>query len=83
MEWMPKLLDNLDSAAFALYQSWGGYYRWIFLRLAMAVIGVSTLLLSPMLRSTAIAIVVTYVAMTAIDGLIARFKPSRVARTQS
>ena len=82
MEWIPKLLDNLDSTAFALYQSWDGYYRWVFLRLVLTISVVSVMVFSPVLRVTAIAIVVTYVAMQAIDGLISRFRLSRAVRAQ-
>jgi hypothetical protein len=47
MEWAPKFLDNLDSAVLALYQSWAGYYQWVFLRLLLTVVGVSAIVISP------------------------------------
>ncbi len=82
MEWIPKLIDNLDSTAFALYQSWGGYYRWVLLRLALTIIAVSAMVFSPALRVTAIAVVVTYLAMQTLDGLISRIRASRAVRAQ-
>ncbi len=82
MEWIPKLLDNLDSTAYALYQSWGGYYRWVFLRLVLTIIVVVAMVFNPVLQIAAIAVVVTYFALQAIDGLISRFKLSRAVRAQ-
>ena len=83
MEWIPKLLDNFDSTAYALYQSWRGYYRWILLRLAMSIMAVSALMYSPLIRSLAIGIVMTYAAMEAIDWSVSRYRRSRVVRTQN
>jgi len=74
MEWAPKFLDNLDSAVLALYQSWSGYYRWVFLRLMMTIVAVSSMLISPTIRILAIAIVTTYVTAEMIDRLIIRRK---------
>ena len=82
MEWIPKTLDNLDSAALALYQSLAGYYRWVFLRLALTVVAVTAITISPSIRLFAIAAVVTYVFIESIDWLISRRKQSRVIRVQ-
>jgi hypothetical protein len=83
MEWIPKALDNLDSAAIALYQSLAGYYRWILLRLMLTIAAVTLITLSPTIRLSVIAAVVTYLFMTAFDRLVAGCKLSRIARTQS
>ena len=82
MEWIPKTLDNLDSAAHALYQSLAGYYRWVFLRLMFTVVAVTAMTLSPTIRLLAIAAVVTYVFIETIDRLVTRRKQSRVAQAQ-
>ena len=82
MEWIPKTLDNLDSAALALYQSLAGYYHWVFLRLALTVVAVTAITISPSIRLFAIAAVVTYVFIESIDWLISRRKQSRVIRVQ-
>jgi len=79
MEWAPKLLDNLDSAALALYQSWVGYYHWIFLRLAMTIVAVTAMTISPAIRLLAIAIVTTYISLEMIGRLIVRLRQSRAA----
>jgi len=79
MEWAPKLLDNLDSAALALYQSWAGYYRWIFLRLTMTIVAVTAMTISPAIRLLAIAIVTTYISLEMIDRLIVRLRQPRAA----
>ncbi len=79
MEWAPKLLDNLDSAALALYQSWAGYYRWVFLRLAMTIVAVTAMTISPVIRLLAIAIVTTYISLEMIDRLIVHLRQSRTA----
>jgi hypothetical protein len=79
MEWAPKLLDNLDSAALALYQSWAGYYRWVFLRLTMTIVAVAAMTISPAIRLLAIAIVTTYISLEMIDRLILRRRQPRAA----
>jgi hypothetical protein len=83
MEWAPKLLDNLDSAALALYQSWAGYYRWVFLRLAMTIVAVTAMTISPVIRLLAIAIVTTYISLEMIDRLIVRHRQPRAATARS
>jgi len=83
MEWIPKTLDNLDSAALALYQSLTGYYRWILLRLMLTVAGVTAITLSPTIRLSVIAAVATYISMAGFDRLVASLKLSRITRTQS
>jgi len=83
MEWIPKTLDNLDSAALALYQSLTGYYRWILLRLMLTVAAVTVITLSPAMRLSIVAALVTYFFMVAFDRLIAGLKLSRITRTQS
>ncbi len=83
MEWIPKTLDNLDSAALALYQSLTGYYRWILLRLMLTVAAVTAITLSPTIRLSVVAALGTYFFMVAFDRLIAGLKLSRITRTQS
>ncbi len=80
MEWIPKFLDNLDSTAHALYQSGIGYFRWVFLRLAMTVVAVTAMMISPAARLLAIAIVTTYLALEAVDRLISHRRRLRIAR---
>jgi len=82
MEWIPKYLDNLDSAVLALYQSWAGYYRWVLLRLLVSVVAVAAMTFSPTIRLMAIAVVTTYVALETIDRLISHRKQSGVARVR-
>ena len=83
MEWIPKTLDNLDSAAIALYQSLAGYYRWILLRLMLTTAGVTAIMLSPTIRLSVIAAIVTYISMAGFDRLVAGRKLFRITRTQS
>lgn len=83
MEWIPKLLDNLDSAAHSLYQAGAGYHRWVFLRLLMTAVVLATISISSMIRLAAIAIVTTYVSLEMADRLISLCKWSGVARAQS
>lgn len=80
MEWIPKFFDNLDSAAYVLYQSGIGYFRWVFLRLALSVAAVTAMTIIPAVRLLAIAVVTTYVAMEVIDRLISRWRRLRLAR---
>lgn len=82
MEWIPKSLDRLDSAALALYQSWAGYYRWVLLRLMVTVVAVTVMILSPTIRLMAIAIVTTYISVETVDRLISRCRQSRAARAR-
>jgi hypothetical protein len=83
MEWIPKTLDNLDSAAIGLYQALVGYYRWVLLRLMLTVAAVTAITLSPTIRLSVIAAVVTYLFMTAFGRLVAGRRLSRITRTQS
>jgi len=83
MEWAPKFLDNLDSAILALYQSWAGYYRWVFLRLMMTIVAVSAMMVSPTIRILAIAIVTAYVSAEMVDRLIIRRRKAFVTSAGS
>jgi hypothetical protein len=83
MEWAPKFLDNLDSAVLALYQSWVGYYQWVFLRLMLTVVGVSAIVISPTIRILAIAIVTTYISAEMINRLVIRHRKAFVASAGS
>jgi len=82
MEWLPKSLDSIDSAALALYQSWTGYYRWVIFRLVLSVAAIAVMLISPAIRQFSIALVMTYAAIEMIDWLISHRKKLRVARTR-
>lgn len=83
MEWAPKFLDSLDSAALALHQSWAGYYRWVFFRLVLTILAVAAMVFSPAIRILAIAIVTTYVCAGIIDRLVSNRKRSLVATAGS
>lgn len=81
MEWLPKLLDDIDSNFLALHQSWAGYYRWVWLRLTLTIVGATVLTASPMIRVLAIAGVVSFGAADILDRLIARIRGVTAART--
>ena len=80
MEWIPKYLDNLDSAALALIQSWAGYYRWVILRAAITIVAVAAITVSPAIRVLVVAFVMTFILVEALDRLILRPRRFRVAR---
>jgi len=81
MEWLPKLLDDIDSTCLALHQSWAGYYRWVFLRLTLTIAGVTVLTASPALRVLAIASVVSYGTVDALDRIIMKIRRMAAVRT--
>ncbi|MDP6673300.1 MAG: hypothetical protein QGH93_00410 [Gammaproteobacteria bacterium] len=83
MEWVPKLLDNIDSSLLALHQSWAGYYRWILFRLLGTVMVVTALSVSPAVRHLAIAMVMTYACLEAADRVIVRYKLPCMVRSRS
>jgi len=80
MEWIPKTLDNLDSAALALYQSLTGYFLWVFLRFALSVAAVIAMTASPAIRFMAVAAVTTYVAVEFFGRRLRRARQPRIAR---
>lgn len=82
MEWIPKYLDSIDSAAIALYQSWVGHYRWIVMRVAISILAVAAMTVSPTVRALAVAAVVTYVFVEFVARFIARSGRFRPARAQ-
>ena len=80
MEWLPKLLDNLDSAAYAAHQAWAGYLRWAVLGFVLMAIAIAVVALSPGARLFAIAAGLSYLAAECLDLIIARFVLPRQAR---
>ncbi|MDH3977035.1 MAG: hypothetical protein OEU86_00855 [Gammaproteobacteria bacterium] len=76
---MPKLLDNLDSAAYAAHQAWAGYLRWAFLGFALLMIAIAVVAFSPGVRLFAIAAGLSYMAAECLDLVFARFVLPRYA----
>lgn len=84
MEWLPKLLDNLDSAAVAAHQAWAGYMRWVALGCVFIVLAISVIAFSPLVRLLALAAVLTYLAAEALDLLVRRLVvPRRAVHSNS
>ncbi len=82
MEWIPKLIDDLDSAGLGLYQAAAGYYLWVFLRLLITIVAVTAITVSPTIRLMAIAVVTTYACLIMMEGLILRRKCVSAIREQ-
>jgi|GEM_PF-2221231 len=82
MEWLPKSVDNIDSAVLALYQSWTGYYRWVFFRVVLTFAAVTAMVWSPSIRHFAIAVVTTYILAGLIDRMVSHRKRTRFLRAR-
>ncbi len=82
MEWLPKSIDNIDSAVLALYQSWAGYYRWVFFRIVLTAVAVTAMIWSPSIRHFSIAVVTTYLLAGLIDRLVSRRKRTHILRAR-
>ena len=75
MEWVPKCLDTLDSAFYALTLAWRGYQGQVYMQQIWLGLGACSLILSPVLRVVSISALAAFLGAELLYRMVRRRLP--------